>query len=159
MRQVIHIGQYIFCFINIFLQKKVHRKWLTGSNCWFVTLFLNWLPWKTQQYAEHVEVKKIFAVVQKNSEASTGFELMTSTIPICSANQASLEAGQERVQFILGIWREWYVYMIEIIYMNCRWRVEVKVIFAVVKQLKQLQRKPRKNSEAPTGFEPCQQRD
>ena len=34
-------------------------------------------------------------------------------------------------------------------------RVEVKVIFTVVKQLiKQLQRKPRKNSEAWTGFEP-----
>ena len=30
----------------------------------------------------------------------------------------------------------------------------VKVLFAVVKQLKQLQRKPRKNSEAPTGSEP-----
>ena len=30
----------------------------------------------------------------------------------------------------------------------------VKVIFAVMKQLKQLQRKPRKKSEASTGFEP-----
>ena len=32
--------------------------------------------------------------------------------------------------------------------------LEVKEIFAVVKQLKQSQIKPRKNSEAPTGFEP-----
>ena len=30
----------------------------------------------------------------------------------------------------------------------------VKEIFAVVKQLKQSQIKPRKNCEAPTGFEP-----
>ena len=34
------------------------------------------------------------------------------------------------------------------------YRILVKVILAVVKQLKQLQRKPRKNSEASTGFEP-----
>ena len=34
------------------------------------------------------------------------------------------------------------------------YRKLVKVILAVVKQLKQLQRKPRKNSEASTGFEP-----
>ena len=58
--------------------------------------------------------------------------------------EASLEAGQERVQFIPVIWREWDVYMIEIIYMNCRYRVQLKVILTVVKQLKQLQRKPRK---------------
>ena len=32
--------------------------------------------------------------------------------------------------------------------------MEVKVILTVMKQLKQLQRKPRKNSEAQTGFEP-----
>ena len=32
--------------------------------------------------------------------------------------------------------------------------MQVKVIFAVVKQLKQLQRKPRKKSEAPLGFKP-----
>ena len=32
--------------------------------------------------------------------------------------------------------------------------LEVKEIVAAVKQLKQLQIKPRKNSEAPTGFEP-----
>ena len=32
--------------------------------------------------------------------------------------------------------------------------VEVKEIFAMVKYLKQLQIKPRKNSEPPTGFEP-----
>ena len=33
-------------------------------------------------------------------------------------------------------------------------RIEVKVILTVVKQLKQLERKPRKKSEASTGFEP-----
>ena len=33
-------------------------------------------------------------------------------------------------------------------------RIEVKEIFAVVKQLKRLQIKPRKKSEAPTGFKP-----
>ena len=32
--------------------------------------------------------------------------------------------------------------------------IQVKVIFAVVKQVTRLQRKPRKNSEAPMGFEP-----
>ena len=32
--------------------------------------------------------------------------------------------------------------------------IQVKVIFAVVKQLKQLQRKARNKSEARTGFEP-----
>ena len=32
--------------------------------------------------------------------------------------------------------------------------LEVKQIFTVVKKLKQLQIKPRENSEAPTGFEP-----
>ena len=38
------------------------------------------------------------------------------------------------------------------------WKVlQVKVIFAVVKQLKQLQRKPRKESEAPTGKGPFPQ--
>ena len=31
---------------------------------------------------------------------------------------------------------------LDIIYMNCRYRMEVKVIFAVVKQLKHLQIKP-----------------
>ena len=32
--------------------------------------------------------------------------------------------------------------------------IEVKVTLAVMKQLKQLQRKPRKNYEASTGFKP-----
>ena len=37
--------------------------------------------------------------------------------------------------------------------MYCGKRIVVKLILAVMKQLKQLQRKPRKNSEASTGFE------
>ena len=32
--------------------------------------------------------------------------------------------------------------------------LQVKVILAVMKEIKQLQRKPRKMSESPTGFEP-----
>ena len=47
---------------------------------------------------------------------------------------------------------------IQIKHMHCREsiryykRIQVKVILAVVKQLKQLQRKPRKNYVASTGF-------
>ena len=36
------------------------------------------------------------------------------------------------------------MHMIQIIYMNCGYRIEVKVMLAGVEQLKQLQRKPRK---------------
>ena len=55
-----------------------------------------------------VEVKVIFVVVkqleqlqrspEKNSEASTRFQLMTSMIPM--SYEALSEAGQERFQFI-----------------------------------------------------------
>ena len=37
----------------------------------------------------------------------------------------------------------WCAYDINHIYMNCRYRIEAKVILSFVKQLKQLQRKPR----------------
>ena len=46
------------------------------------------------------------------------------------------------------------VYILYIICLHCRCRILVKVILAVVKQLKQLQIKPRKHSEASTGFNP-----
>ena len=61
-----------------------------------------------------VEVKVIFVVVkqleqlqrspEKNSEASTRFQLMTSMIPM--SYEALSEAGQERFQFIPVIRRE-----------------------------------------------------
>ena len=41
--------------------------------------------------------------------------------------------------------------------MQCGLRIQVKVILAVMKQLKQLHRKPRKSSEAPMGFTCLQQ--
>ena len=41
--------------------------------------------------------------------------------------------------------------------MQCGLRIQVKVILAVMKQLKQLHRKPRNNSEAPMGFTCLQQ--
>ena len=46
------------------------------------------------------------------------------------------------------------VYILYIICLHCRCRILVKVILAVVKQLKQLQRKSRKNYKASTGFNP-----
>ena len=70
-----------------------------------------------------MQVKVIFAVVKqlkqlqrkprKKSEAPMGFKPMTSVIPVrCCTNwatvyEALLEAGQEGVQFIPVIWREW----------------------------------------------------
>ena len=47
-----------------------------------------------------------------------------------------------------------YIYIYIILYTVADKKIQVKVIGAVLKQVKRLQRKPRKNSEAPMGYEP-----
>ena len=53
---------------------------------------------------------------------------------------------------IVHVQKKWYTPTCVLFASMCYYRIEVKEIFAVMKELKQLQIKPRKNSEASTQF-------
>ena len=68
-------------------------------------------------FAVMKQLQKLQRKPRKNSEASTGFELMTHTgamlYQLSCMYEALLGVGQEWVQFITVIWREWQdVYMV-----------------------------------------------
>ena len=70
--------------------------------------------------------KKLLSSCKTSPEKFWGFNGIwthalcnTGAMPHQLGYEASLEAGQVRVQFIPVIWREWHVYVIKIIWVNC----------------------------------------